>query len=582
MPRTTGAPSCSLSLLAAPLAAQTAVDIPYERFVLPERPHRDRARGPQGADRRGERLVPRRLEERAAGPDRLRAPVRAPDVQRQRALRQGVPGAARAGRRDRSQRHDQRGPHQLLRRTCRPRRSTWRSGSSPTAWATCVGAISQAKLDEQRGVVQNEKRAGRERALRQGRGISSRPSSIPANHPYSWTVIGSMDDLDAATLDDVKDWFQTYYGPANAVLVLAGDIDAEDREGEGRAILRRHSRRVRRWRGRSEWIAKRTGQPARRDAGPRAAEPGSTRCGTCPQWGSADARLPRPGGVGAQHRQVVAALQAAGLRRADRHRRGRVASSCARSPGCSSSRPACVRASTSPRSSGRSTRSWRVSSPAGPTPAELARAKTLVARRIHPGRRADRRLRRQVGRAGQGRRSSPGGPISTRCSSRAIGRGHRRTGAGRRRALALATATTRSRCIRSPSTPPRRPGVDRSKLPEPGAPPRAEFPDARARHAVERSQDRPRRAAHRSRRCGSTCSSTPGFASDQFALPGTASLAMSMLDEGTDDPDRAPDQRPAGGSRRHARRVVAARCLDRLARGAPRRARSRRSSSTRT
>ncbi|HEU4525723.1 MAG TPA: insulinase family protein, partial [Gemmatimonadales bacterium] len=48
------------------------------------------------------------------------------------------------------------------------------------------------------------------------------------NHPYSWSVIGSMEDLGAAKLEDVKEWFRTYYGPANAVLVVAGDVKAED------------------------------------------------------------------------------------------------------------------------------------------------------------------------------------------------------------------------------------------------------------------------------------------------------------------------------------------------------------------
>jgi zinc protease len=45
--------------------------------------------------------------------------------------------------------------------------------------------------------------------------------------PYSGTVIGSMADLNAASLDDVKDWFKSYYGPNNAVLVIAGDIDVK-------------------------------------------------------------------------------------------------------------------------------------------------------------------------------------------------------------------------------------------------------------------------------------------------------------------------------------------------------------------
>src|SRR2546422_4295486 len=51
--------------------------------------------------------------------------------------------------------------------------------------------------------------------------------AYPAGHPYSWTVIGSMEDLNAASVEDVKQWFRTYYGPNNAVIVLAGDITPE-------------------------------------------------------------------------------------------------------------------------------------------------------------------------------------------------------------------------------------------------------------------------------------------------------------------------------------------------------------------
>ena len=134
---------------------------PVRAVRAAERPDAPRPRGPQGPDRRGQRLVPRRLEERAAGPHRLRPPVRAPDVQRERALQQGLlPGPARARRRHRPERHHQRGPHQLLPERARPPRSTSCSGSSPTGWATCSAPSPRRKLDEQRGVVQNEKRQG--------------------------------------------------------------------------------------------------------------------------------------------------------------------------------------------------------------------------------------------------------------------------------------------------------------------------------------------------------------------------------------------------------------------------------------
>ncbi|MGM0555553.1 MAG: M16 family metallopeptidase [Myxococcota bacterium] len=88
------------------------------------------------------------------------------------------------------------------------------------------GAISQERLDEQRGVVQNEKRQGLNRPYGEAWEIIP-PNTYPSEHPYSWSVIGSMDDLNAASLEDVKGWFDEYYGASNAVLVLAGDITPE-------------------------------------------------------------------------------------------------------------------------------------------------------------------------------------------------------------------------------------------------------------------------------------------------------------------------------------------------------------------
>jgi zinc protease len=87
-----------------------------------------------------------------------------------------------------------------------------------------LGVMTQEKLDEQRGVVQNEKRQGENEPY--GKVFETIITNLfPRGHPYSWEVIGSMADLNAATLDDVKTWFATYYAPNNATLVLAGDID---------------------------------------------------------------------------------------------------------------------------------------------------------------------------------------------------------------------------------------------------------------------------------------------------------------------------------------------------------------------
>ncbi|HCB18577.1 MAG TPA: peptidase M16, partial [Alteromonas sp.] len=90
-----------------------------------------------------------------------------------------------------------------------------------------LGAVTQDKLDEQRGVVQNEKRQGEDQPY--GTLFNHVVEALfPSGHPYNHTVIGSMEDLNSASLDDVKAWFNQYYGPNNAILVLSGDINAAE------------------------------------------------------------------------------------------------------------------------------------------------------------------------------------------------------------------------------------------------------------------------------------------------------------------------------------------------------------------
>jgi zinc protease len=149
-----------------------------------------------------------------------------------------------------------------------------------------TGAISQAKLDEQRGVVQNEKREGENEPYGKVEDFLT-PRLYPANHPYSWTVIGSMEDLDAAKLDDVKEWFRTYYGAANAVVVVAGDIDTDTAKQKvekyfgdipaGPPVARQQA-----------WIAKRTGSQrgVMQDRVPQAR---IYKVWNIPGWGTADA-----------------------------------------------------------------------------------------------------------------------------------------------------------------------------------------------------------------------------------------------------------------------------------------------------
>ncbi len=82
-----------------------------------------------------------------------------------------------------------------------------------------------AKLDLQRDVVKNERRQSVDN-VPYGRADEVILAALyPKTHPYSWSVIGSMTDLSAASLDDVKSFFRTYYAPNNATLTIAGDFD---------------------------------------------------------------------------------------------------------------------------------------------------------------------------------------------------------------------------------------------------------------------------------------------------------------------------------------------------------------------
>ncbi len=86
-------------------------------------------------------------------------------------------------------------------------------------------AMDQEKLDNQRDVVKNEKRQRYDNQPYGDWDERLQALVYPEEHPYHHTVIGSMDDLDAATLDDVRSFFETFYRPNNAVLTLAGDFE---------------------------------------------------------------------------------------------------------------------------------------------------------------------------------------------------------------------------------------------------------------------------------------------------------------------------------------------------------------------
>jgi len=148
--------------------------------------------------------------------------------------------------------------------------------------------LDQKKLDLQRGVVQNEKRQGENQPY----GVTEQlltENTYPAGHPYSWTVIGSMKDLDAASLEDVQEWFKTYYGPNNVTLVIAGDITPEVAREKvekyygaipaGPPIARQEA-----------WVAKRTGTH-RGWVQDRVPQARAYRVWNVPQYSSADEAL---------------------------------------------------------------------------------------------------------------------------------------------------------------------------------------------------------------------------------------------------------------------------------------------------
>ncbi len=151
-----------------------------------------------------------------------------------------------------------------------------------------LGVIDTARLNEQRGVVQNEKRQGENEPYAISWELTEK-STYPVGHPYSWTVIGSMEDLNAASLEDVKEWFKTYYGPNNAVLVIAGDIDAETALKKVKKYfndippsppISKHQ----------QWVAKMTGQH-RQVAQDRVPQSRIQKTWNVSPWGTKDATL---------------------------------------------------------------------------------------------------------------------------------------------------------------------------------------------------------------------------------------------------------------------------------------------------
>jgi zinc protease len=91
-----------------------------------------------------------------------------------------------------------------------------------------INTVTDAALEREKQVVKNEKRQRVDNAAYGYTDEIIRKNLYPESHPYSWTVIGALPDLQAATIDDVKEFYNQYYGASNASLVIAGDINIEE------------------------------------------------------------------------------------------------------------------------------------------------------------------------------------------------------------------------------------------------------------------------------------------------------------------------------------------------------------------
>jgi zinc protease len=389
-----------------------------------------------------------------------------------------------------------------------------------------LGAVDQAKLDEQRGVVQNEKRQGENEPYAVAYELITK-ACFPAGHPYSWTVIGSMEDLSAASLDDVKEWFKTYYGPSNAVIVLAGDIDSKT------AL-----EKVKRYFGdippgppvahHEAWIAKRSGTQKQRveDRVPQAR---LYKVWNVPQRGTADAAyldllasVLSNGKSSRLYKRLVYDDQIATSVDADLdvyEIAGLFIVTATAKPGGD--------LAAVERAVDEEIQKLLAS---GPTADELERAKTAdrssfirgVERIGGFGGKSDVLAQSQV------YLDSPDAYLTnldrkeaaTAADLKAAGNRWLSDGAYSLDVLPFPTYTAATS------------GVDRAKVPEPGAAPVAEFPKTQ-RATLANGLKIVVAERHAVPVVNIDLLVDAGYASDQFATPGTAELAMSMLDEGT-------------------------------------------------
>jgi len=389
-----------------------------------------------------------------------------------------------------------------------------------------LGVIDTARVNEQRGVVQNEKRQGENQPYGKV-DLLMTEGTYPAGHPYSWSVIGSMEDLNAASVDDVKQWFRTYYGPNNAVIVLAGDITPETAR-----------QKVEQYFGdipatppiakQETWVARRTGshREIMQDRVPQAR---IYQEWNIPEYGSADA----------DYLDLVTDVLAAG-KTSRLYKRlvydEQIATDVAayvdlREIGGQ----LVIRATAKP--GGDLARVERAVDEeltrfiqSGPTAGELRRVKTQSRANFIRG------IERIGGFGGK---------------SDVLARNEVFTGSAdhylvtQRRIAAATAAELKSAAARwlndgqwvlevhpYPEFTTVVSGADRTKLPEAGTPPDARFP-AIARATLPNGLKIVLAERHSIPQVNLTLLLDAGYAADQFAAPGTARLALDMLDEGT-------------------------------------------------
>lgn len=99
-----------------------------------------------------------------------------------------------------------------------------------------INTVTEPRLENEKQIVKNEKRQGVDNVPYGHNNSVIDSTMFPADHPYNWQVIGSLEDLQAATLDDVREFYATYYGPQNVTLVIAGDFEDE----EAKAMVERY------------------------------------------------------------------------------------------------------------------------------------------------------------------------------------------------------------------------------------------------------------------------------------------------------------------------------------------------------